>query len=433
MRKVEFPGGNMPYWLAKATLRLAAIVALTLEMGLLTAAARAETVQPIKVGLSTQLTGPLAGNGKQILLTAQIWTEAINAKGGLLGRPVELVYYDDQSLPANVPGIYAKLIDIDKVDALFSVATNLTAAAMPFVIQHGKLIISIASLGVNKQFNYDRYFQIVPFGPDGKSALSRGFFDVAMTMTPPPNTVALVGADAEFSKTALDGARAHAAEHKLDVVFDRGYPPGTVDFLPIVRSIKAASPELVFVASYPLDTVGMLVAVSEIGLDAKMVGGALVGLSYTAVKSRLGEKLNGVITYSDYVPAPTLNFPGIEAFLATYQKRAADAGIDPLGHEVPPYAYAGLEALGQSMIAAGSTDPEKVARQMHRSVFKTVVGEVTFGSDGEWAKPRLLTIQFQNVRGNGIEQFNRAGTMVILDPPQYKSGELKYPFAAARE
>ena len=304
---------------------------------------------------------------------------------------------------------------------------------MPFVMQHGKLMISIASLGVNKQFNYDRYFQIVPFGPDGKSALSRGFFDIAATMTPPPKTVALVGADAEFSRTALEGARAHAAEHKLDVVYDRGYPPGTVDFLPIVRSIKAANPELVFIASYPLDTVGMLIAVGEVGLDAKMVGGALVGLSYTAIKSRLGEKLNGVITYSDYVPASTLNFPGIETFLATYQKRAAEAGIDPLGHEVPPYAYAGLQALAQAMLAAGSTDPEKVAAHMHKSVFKTVVGEVAFGGDGEWARPRLLTIQFQNVHGSGIEQFNRPGTMVIIDPPQYKSGKLKYPFAGARE
>jgi branched-chain amino acid transport system substrate-binding protein len=395
--------------------------------------AQAQSGPPIKVGLATELTGPLAGNGKQILLTAQIWTEEINASGGLIGRPVELVYYDDQSSPANIPGIFAKLIDIDKADALISVATNLTAAAMPSVVQHNKLLISIASLGVNKEFKYDRYFQVVPFGPDGKSALSRGFFDAAMTMKPQPKTVALVGADAEFSKTALEGAAAHAAEHKLDVVFERRYPPGTVDFLPIVRSVKAANPDLIFIASYPLDTVGMLTAADEIGLDAQMVGGALVGLSYTSLKSRLGEKLNGIVTYSDYVPEPTLKFPGIEGFLATYQKRAAESGIDPLGHEVPPYAYAALQALGQAIAASGSTDPEKVAKALHQMAFGTVVGELKFGTDGEWAKPRLLTIQFQNVHGNGIDQFNRAGAMIIVDPPEYKSGELKYPFPAARK
>jgi branched-chain amino acid transport system substrate-binding protein len=271
--------GRMRLWDGSVRNRLAAAAVI----GMLAAApappAQAQSGQPIKIGLATELTGPLAGNGKQILLTAQIWTEEVNAGGGLLGRPVELVYYDDQSSPANIPGIFAKLIDIDKADALLSVATNLTAAAMPSVVQHNKLLISIASLGVNKQFKYDRYFQVVPFGPDGKSALSSGFFDAAMTMKPQPKTVALVGADAEFSKTALEGAAAHAAERKLNVVFERRYPPGTVDFLPIVRSVKAANPDLVFIASYPLDTVGMLTAGDEVGLDAQMVGGALVGLS----------------------------------------------------------------------------------------------------------------------------------------------------------
>lgn len=420
--------------LAGAILRRVVVVAAMFAAPAVTplAAAQAQTGEPIKIGLSTQLTGPLAGNGRQILLTAQIWIEQINAKGGLAGRPVKLVYYDDRSDPANIPGIYAKLIDIDRADALIGVATNMTAAAMPIVIQHHKLMISIASLGVNKQFKYDRYFQIVPFGPDGKSALSQGFFDVATSMKPNPKTVALIGADAEFSKTALDGARAHAVRLELNVVLDRTYPPGTVDFLPIVRSIKAVNPDLVFIASYPLDTIGMLTAVNEIGLEAKMVGGALVGLSYTALKTKLGEKLNGVVTYSDYVPEPTMKFPGIEEFLATYQKRATEAGIDPLGHEVPPYAYAVLQAFGQAVAATGSTDPAKVASRMHEVVFKTVVGDVKFGSDGEWAKSRLLTIQFQKVHGNGIAQFNRAGTMIIVAPPQYKSGELKYPFAAAR-
>jgi branched-chain amino acid transport system substrate-binding protein len=422
----------MRHWFAAAMLRRTAIAAAIIGAAVTPlGSARAQSDQPIMIGLSTQLTGPLAGNGRQILLTAQIWVEQINAKGGLAGRPVKLVHYDDRSDPANIPGIYAKLVDIDQADALISVATNMTAAAMPIVIQRNKLMISVASLGVNKEFNYDRYFQIVPFGPDGKSALSQGFFDVAMTMRPAPATVALVGADAEFSKTARDGAREHVAKLKLDVVLDRGYPPSTVDFLPIVRSIKAVNPDLVFIASYPLDTIGMLTAISEVGLEAKMVGGALVGLSYAALKTKLGDKLNGVVTYSDYVPEPTMKFPGIEEFLATYQKRAAEAGIDPLGHEVPPYAYAALQAFGQAVSTIGSTDPAKVANEMHRAVFKTVVGDVKFGSDGEWAKSRLLTIQFQNIHGNGIEQFNRAGTMIIVAPPQYQSGELKYPFAAA--
>ena len=77
------------------------------------APAFAQGAAPIKVGFSMALTGPLAANGKQALLGAKIWQEEVNAKGGLLGRQVELVNYDDQSKPDTVPGIYTKLLDVD--------------------------------------------------------------------------------------------------------------------------------------------------------------------------------------------------------------------------------------------------------------------------------------------------------------------------------
>src|SRR5215510_8255766 len=80
------------------------------------AQAQAPSGEPIKIGFSMALTGPLAANGKQALLGMKIWEEEMNAKGGLLGRPVKLFYYDDQSNPSTVPGIYTKLLDVDKVD-----------------------------------------------------------------------------------------------------------------------------------------------------------------------------------------------------------------------------------------------------------------------------------------------------------------------------
>jgi branched-chain amino acid transport system substrate-binding protein len=62
--------------------------------------------EPIRIGLSVALTGAVAANGKQVLLAMQVWRDDVNANGGLLGRPVELVFYDDQSNPSTVPGIY---------------------------------------------------------------------------------------------------------------------------------------------------------------------------------------------------------------------------------------------------------------------------------------------------------------------------------------
>src|SRR3974377_2479348 len=119
-------------------------------------AAAAQSTNPIKIGFSMALSGGLAGGGKAALLAYQIWAEELNAKGGLLGRKVELVYYDDQSNPATVPSIYSKLLDIDKVDLVISgYATVPTAAAMPTVIQRKKVFLSLFALALNEQFKYD--------------------------------------------------------------------------------------------------------------------------------------------------------------------------------------------------------------------------------------------------------------------------------------
>jgi len=160
--------------------------------------AKAQSKEPIKIGFSMALTGPLAPNGKQALLGMQIWEEEINSKGGLLGRPVKLVYYDDQSQSAPVPGIYTKLLDVDKVDLVIGpYATVPAAAAMPVVMQKKKLFMILFGLDVNAEFKYDRFFAMIPNGPDATSFTS-GFFDTALQQTPKPTTVALANADAEF-------------------------------------------------------------------------------------------------------------------------------------------------------------------------------------------------------------------------------------------
>ena len=177
--------------------------------------------EPIKIGFSVSLTGGLASSGKAHLLSKQIWEKEINAKGGLLGRPVKLVYYDDQTNASTVPGIYAKLMDIDKVDLLMGSATNLIGAAMPQIMQRKKMVMVLLALGSNAEFKYPRYFQSAPFGPDPKGVLSEAFFEVAKTLKPAPKTVALVGADAEFSNNVLTGARENAKKFGFQIVYDK--------------------------------------------------------------------------------------------------------------------------------------------------------------------------------------------------------------------
>ena len=384
---------------------------------------------PIKIGFGMALSGGLAAGGKAALVAYQIWAEEINAKGGLLGRKVELVHYDDQSSPATVPGIYTKLLDIDKVDLVISgYATVPTAAAMPVIMQRQKVFLSLFALAANDKFKYDRYFQLQPNGPEAKYEFSRGFFELAMALDPKPTTVAMTGADAEFSILALEGARENAKKHGLKIVYDRTYPPNTIDYTPIVRSIKSVNPDLVFYASYPPDSSGLIKATHEVGLGARMLGGGMIGLQFAALKTQLAAMLNNVVYYDLYLPEPTMKFPGVEQFLVRYRERAASAGVDPLGLYIPPFAYAEMQILEAAVTAAGSLDDAKIADKLRTTTFQTVVGDIKFGDRGEWAEPRILLAQFHDISGNNVEQFKQPGKQVILHPAKYKSGDLRVPF-----
>ncbi|HKX06679.1 MAG TPA: amino acid ABC transporter substrate-binding protein [Stellaceae bacterium] len=390
----------------------------------------ARAAEPIKIGFSMSLTGGLAGGGKSALLAIQMWAEDVNAKGGLLGRPVQLVFYDDQTNASQVPAIYTKLLEIDKVDLVISAyATNQIAPAMPIVMQRNLVFMALFGTGVNDTFNYPRYFQILPNGENTKLAPSLGFLETAMTMNPPPQTIALVGADAEYAQTVLAGARETVQHLGLKVVYDKSYPPNTVDFSPVVRAIQAANPDVIFVASYPPDSVGMVRAANEVGLKARMFGGGMIGLAFTPIKLQLGHLLNGIVAYDVYEPEPTMKFPGVEEFVKRYQERAPKEGVDPLGYYLPPFAYSEMQVLGEAVTQVGSLDQGKIADYIHKTTFHTIVGDVTFAPNGEWAKSRVLFVQYRDIKDNDVEQFRQGGKTPILYPPEYKTGDLVYPYS----
>jgi branched-chain amino acid transport system substrate-binding protein len=401
---------------------------------LLVATPAAHAADPITIGFGMALTGGLAPNGKAALLAMQIWEEDPNAKGGLLGRPVKLVYYDDQSNPATVPGIYTKLLDVDKVDLVISgYATNMVAPAMPVIMQHQRTFLGLLGLAANSEFNYPNYFSIGPTGgPHPKQSFSKGFFEVAMAQTPKPVTLAIVGADAEFPHNAMDGARELAKEAGLKIVYDKTYPPTTNDYSPIVRGIQATNPDLVFVASYPPDTVGMLRAASEVGLKAKLFGGGMVGLQATAIKTQLGPLLNGIVDYDFWLPVGPYATPEALDFLKRYQAKSAAAGVDLLGFYLPPFAYSDMQVLEQAVDGTKGLDQQKLADYMRSHTFHTVAGDITFGANGEWTESRVMEVQFQNVKGNDVDQFKDPKVEVVLYPPALKDGNVIYPYSDAK-
>lgn len=387
----------------------------------------AQSGKPIKIGFSMSLTGVLGAGGKSALIAMEIWRDDVNKKGGLLGRPVELVYYDDATTPAKVPAIYTKLLNVDKVDLVVSsYGTDVIAPAMPIVMRSGKVFLGLFGLDVNHKFKYDRYFQIMPAGPNPAQDWSRGFFDIAKEKG--LKSVAIAGADAEFAQNAVKGARANAKQDGLNIVYDKSFPPSTADFTPILRAIQATNPDIIYFGSYPANSVGIVKAANELGLKAKLVGGGMVGLQFAAIMKNLGPGLNNLVNYDFWVPAKTLKFPGIDEFLKKYQAAAAGKGVDLLGHYLPPWAYAYMQVLGQSVEATKSLDDKKLAEYIHKTTFNTVVGPVKFGKNGEWATSRALMIQFRGVKANNLDQFKMEGTRVVLKPDTVKSGDIMFPY-----
>jgi branched-chain amino acid transport system substrate-binding protein len=404
----------------------AVVFALSLGIG------RAGAAEPITIGFGMALTGGIAANGRAALIAMKLWEEDINKAGGLLGRPVKLVYYDDQSTPPNIPGLYTKLLDVDKVDIILSgYGTNMTVPAMPIVMAHNRLFMTLFALAVNADFKYPRFFGMIPAGPsaDAKRAFSKGFFETAKGMNPRPKTLAIVGTDAESSRNAIDGALENAKEAGLEVIYNRSYPPTTNDFSPIVRSIQATHADVVYVASYPADSVGMVNAFHEVGLKARLVGGNMVGLQTTSIKTQLGPKLNGLVNYNFWVPTPATLNPEIVAFLDRYQVEAAKQGVDLLGYYLPPFAYAEMQVIGDAIKGAGTLDDEKLTTYMHAHSFHTILGDIAFGADGDWKEAKIVFEQFHDVKGNDVDQFRGGKAETLLEPSSMRSGTLIEPYS----
>jgi branched-chain amino acid transport system substrate-binding protein len=403
----------------------AALMALTAISAATLRPTPAAAEEPLKIGFSMAETGPLAGTGKSVLLAMTMWAEDVNAKGGILGRQVKLVHYDDQSNPANVPAIYAKLIDIDKVDLINSgYATPIIAATIPIAMQHDMVLIGFFGLANNAKFKYDKFFGIFPAGEKPAAAILQPFFDAAMSMTPKPKTVAAIYPEMEYGHAVMGGIRAAAAAAGLQIVYDQGFPPSMTDLTTVVRQIQATNPDIVAIGTQPGQSIAIVRAISEVGLKAKIVGGSMTGLQTADAEGILGEQLNGFVNFNIWLPAPKMQYPGVMDFLKRYQERAKAAGVDPIGYYAAPWAYADLQILGQAVEATKSTEGDKLGPYIHATTFKTLIGDVKFGESGEWAQPRMLAAQFQHVKGNDIEQFKGTDKVVVVGPAEYKSGEL---------
>lgn len=385
---------------------------------------------PIRIGYSLSLSGPVAENTKAVRLAHRIWEEDINSKGGLLGRNVELVCYDDNGDPSQVSDIYTSLLDKEKVDLVIGgYGTNTIAASMPVIMERKRFLVGLMGLGVNMNLKYPDYFAMIPTGPKPNSTLTEGFFALAASQTPKPLTVAILSADAEFSKNPVIGARENAEKYGFQVVYERTYPLSTEDFTPLIDQVKVINADLFFICSYLNDSIGLVRAIHKSDYRPKMVGGAMIGPQSASVKKELGPLLNGFVNYEYWVPVPKMNFLGVADMLAKYQARAVEENVDQLGYYMVPLAYAQMQVLEQAIIATESLEDVVLSAYCRDHAFETVIGNIRFGEGGEWVEPRVVQVQFQNINNHDIETFKDSRVQVVVDPPIYASGSLIYPYS----
>ena len=391
------------------------------------------SAKPIRFGYCLSLTGPLASNGNTARLAHQLWERHVNRNGGLLGRLVEMVCIDDETNPKLVPGIYKRLLDDKSVDLVIGgYGDNSVSPAMPLIIERNRFFIALMALAVNASLSYPNYFVMIPTGPHPIEALTEGFFSLAAQQSLKPETMAIVAADAPFSKGPVQGAKTHAEKYGFRVVSEARYPLSASDLTPFIRRLESVNPDILFFCSYLNDSVALLRALVDVRLAPKIVGGAMIGPQNGSIKARLGPLLNGIVNYEYWLPVPKMMYPGVAPMIAEYQALATDAGADPLGYYVAPQAYAQMQVVEQAILGTNSLDDATLSAYAREATFKTVLGDVKFGPGGSWSEARVLQVQYRNIHTTDLADFEKPGTQAVVWPASVASGALIYPYGKVR-
>lgn len=328
----------------------------------------------IKIGYSLSLTGAFAAYGQSALIAHKIWEEEINKHGGLLGKRVELVCIDDKSNYGLVADIYKKIIEEEKVDLIIGgYGVNSVAPAIQVALEHNKYFLSI----MGKVANSFNCFSMIPTGVKPNVALAENFFKNASRNS----SVAIVSADAELTRNSVLGARENISQNSQRIIFEYNYSLATYDFTPLAMELRDLNPDVVYIAAYSSDALGIMKAINEVGFHPKKLGASIVG--------PMGLR----IAYS-----------GVEDFMEKYLSKTSSIEGDILGYYIAPQAYAQLQILEQAIVATNSINDAKLIGHTHEAVFQTVLGDLKFDRNGECKAPEMVQVQYQNIVTHDIEQ-----------------------------
>jgi branched-chain amino acid transport system substrate-binding protein len=363
----------------------------------------AQEKNPIVIGGSLGLTGQFARMGEETGRAFDIWKEEVNARGGLLGRPVQIKVYDDQSDPTTSAKLYERLVVQDKVELVYSPYASSIAEAASAVTEKYK--IPMVAQGASAQRIWERgfkyIFQIYP-KPEGQLI---GMLDVAKKAR--IKSIAIATEDTTFPKELALIFQKLAKERGFDVVFYEEYGKSPTDLSPLVLKMKAKNPDMIFGSAYLPECVLIMRHAKELNFNPKLyaftIGPALDDWSKTLGND--GDLVTGVSLWES-----TSKNPGAQAFVEGYRARYKD---------LPPYqtaaAYAGMQILEAAVKKAGSFDREKIRHGLQSLEMNTIFGPYKVDSNGSQEAKRAYVFQVQK------------GVRRIVWPDDSKEADLIFP------
>jgi branched-chain amino acid transport system substrate-binding protein len=361
--------------------------------------------QPLRIGATMSITGKAysvqGGYGREGYLLCQ---KHVNARGGVLGRPIEFVIYDDESDENSAARLYEKLIAEDNVDAVLGpYGTAITEAVADIPEKHRKVMIA-PNAATTSIWEKGRRYLIMVLAPVDSASV--GALDIAARNG--LRTVAIFNQNALLPKAVAKGANDIAKSKGLEVVFFETYPDGTTDFSGILNKVKATNPDVLVAASIRLDDLVTITRqMRETDLNAKMVNSLPYGL-LPEYYQRLGKDAEFV--YSGTFWEATLPYPGNHEFVVAYEKEFNRAPAVQSAN-----SYAGCQIFVEAVQRAGTTDSEKLREVLLALKTKTVLGDFAVDERGFQIGQKAVTIQWQD------------GKQTVVWPDESASRKLRFP------
>jgi len=380
---------------------LAPVVVVGVGLASLPLPAAAQT--PIKIGASMSVTGTYAKPGSYQKEGYDVCIDELNAKGGLLGRKVELVIYDDQSQPATAVKLYEKLITEDKVDAVMGPYSSAVSEAVANVTEKYKKVMVAPLAATTSIFKKGRKYIFMVITP-AENYLD-GLIDMAAKRG--LKTVAIINEDTLFPKASAAGTAEAAKKRGMQVVLQEAYPKGNTDFSALLVKIKAANPGVIAAGTYFDDAVAITRQMKELNVNPKMFG-LTVGGDLPEFYDLL--KQNAEYVYGSTQWDETLPYPGQKEFLAAYTKKFKH---EPSYHAAA--GYAGCLIYGEAVKRAGTLDADKVREQLLKMEIKTAFGDYKVDADGFQVAHKMVMLQWQD------------GKRVVVWPDDLAGGKARYP------